>query len=78
MVKDGGGVRTYSTLLILRDLMAEIALAEFNLADEVSNSAPQPLGVPGDWIPRAYKNETSLNYHPCYYFDYIAGASTGG
>lgn len=78
MMTDGGGVRTWSTLLILRNLMAEIALAEYVLADAVSHSPPQPLGVPGDWIPRAHKNETSLNYHPFHYFDYIAGASTGG
>jgi hypothetical protein len=77
-MKDGGGVRTWSTLLILRHLMAEIALAEYLLADDVSDSPSQPLGVSGNWIPRAYKNETALNYHPCYYFDYIAGASTGG
>lgn len=77
-MKDGGGVRTYSTLLILRHLMAEIALAEYKLADEVTNSAPQISGEAGDWIPKAYKNETSQNYHPCNYFDYIAGASTGG
>ena len=77
-MKDGGGVRTYSTLLILRELMAEIALAEYYLADEVLSAAPQPLEIPGDWIPRAYKNETFLSYLPCQYFDYIAGTSTGG
>lgn len=58
--------------------MAEIAFAEYHLADAVLHSDPQPLGVPGDWFPRAYKTESSLNYHPCHYFDYIAGASTGG
>lgn len=77
-MKDGGGVRTYSTLLILRHLMSEIALAEYNLAEQASDSALQRPEAAGDWIPKAYKSETVQNHHPCYYFDYIAGASTGG
>lgn len=77
-MKDGGGIRTYSSLLILRHIMAEIALAEYKLADQASDSAPQRLAEAGDWIPKAYKSETFQHYHPCHYFDYIGGASTGG
>lgn len=58
--------------------MAEVALAEYKLADEVADSAPQLSGEAGDWIPKAYKNETFQNYHPCFYFDYITGTFTGG
>ena len=58
--------------------MSEIALAEYKLADQASDSASQRSGGAEDWIPKAYKSETFQNYHPCYYFDYIAGASTGG
>lgn len=58
--------------------MSEIALAEYNLADQAPDSVPQRPAEAGDWIPKAYKSETVQHYHPCYYFDYIAGASTGG
>lgn len=58
--------------------MAEIALAEYLLAKENPTPTPQLFGSKGDWIPKAYKQETFLNYQPCDYFDYIAGASTGG
>lgn len=60
---DGGGIRGYSSLLILRDLMHEIYEWEHKL------DALDPLG---EHIP---PEEELL---PCHYFDFMYGTSTGG
>lgn len=77
-MKDGGGVRTYSTLLILRQLMEDIAYIEsaFAIGDYEVN--PPPLYNSESLGPSVNARSASVNYYPCQYFSYIAGASTGG
>ncbi|KAF1937868.1 FabD/lysophospholipase-like protein [Clathrospora elynae] len=64
---DGGGIRGYSSLLIIRQLMHEVAECEQRLQTE---EGP----VPGS--ERCEFNEEELL--PCHYFDYMYGTSTGG
>ncbi|KAK1755713.1 patatin-like phospholipase-domain-containing protein [Echria macrotheca] len=72
---DGGGIRGYSSLIILRALMTEIAHIETSLDPKALSSAHtdriDPDSIP-DHVLR--KNQ----YLPCHYFDYIAGTSVGG
>lgn len=78
---DGGGVRGYSSLLILQRLMKEIGKLEMESDSGAISSAYSPLV---DCLPdvslAASPNETrpALEYLPCHYFDYVGGASTGG
>ncbi|KAJ9626873.1 hypothetical protein H2203_003329 [Taxawa tesnikishii (nom. ined.)] len=60
---DGGGIRGYSSLLILRALMHEVHCWELELhkLDPLEDSIPA--------------EEDLL---PCHYFDFIYGTSTGG
>jgi len=63
---DGGGIRGYSSLLILVRLMHEVAIWEQKLeADEIEDPAQRRKFV-----------EDELR--PCHYFDYMYGTSTGG
>lgn len=64
---DGGGIRGYSSLLILKQLMHEVAECEKRLAEE---EGPVPNSK------RSEFNEDNLL--PCHYFDYMYGTSTGG
>ncbi|EMD85806.1 hypothetical protein COCC4DRAFT_207232 [Bipolaris maydis ATCC 48331] len=64
---DGGGIRGYSSLLIIQQLMHEIAECERRIQDE---EGP----VPGT-ERREFKEDELL---PCHYFDYMYGTSTGG
>ena len=64
---DGGGIRGYSSLLIVQRLMHEIAQCERRLQEE---EGP----VPGS--TRREFDENDLL--PCHYFDYMYGTSTGG
>ncbi|KAF2759917.1 FabD/lysophospholipase-like protein [Pseudovirgaria hyperparasitica] len=64
---DGGGIRGYSTLLILLQLMREISTWERKLERE---EGP----IPGA-TSRSYAVNELL---PCHYFDYMYGTSTGG
>ena len=75
---DGGGVRTYSSILILQQLMVEIASVESNMARKKAEFPPKPLAAPGHRVPIASSPAASLNVRPCQYFDYIAGAFIGG
>lgn len=59
---DGGGIRGYSSLLILKALMKEIAIWESKLEAEQGGS-------------KTFEEGELL---PCLYFDYIFGTSTGG
>jgi hypothetical protein len=62
---DGGGIRGYSSLLILQHLMHEVAECEKRLQEEEG-----PIGT-----QREFKEDELL---PCHYFDYMYGTSTGG
>lgn len=64
---DGGGIRGYSSLLILKQLMHEVAVCEKRLQDEEG---------PVEGSTRRDFDEDQLL--PCHYFDYMYGTSTGG
>lgn len=64
---DGGGIRGYSSLLILQRLMHEVAECERRLQKE---EGP----VPGSQRQEFVEDELL----PCHYFDYMYGTSTGG
>ncbi|KAK0617365.1 patatin-like phospholipase-domain-containing protein [Immersiella caudata] len=72
---DGGGIRGYSSLIILRALMKEIALVEQTLEPHALSSAHTDRIDP-DTIPDYVLRKGQ--YLPCHYFDYIAGTSVGG
>ena len=78
---DGGGIRGYSSLLILQRLMKEIGILERESDSGAISSAYSPLV---DCLPdgkfAASPNGTrpAPEYLPCHYFDYVGGASTGG
>ena len=84
---DGGGIRGYSALLILQELMRVIKTLETSHRDGAAESSYHPLpwnplyatdsrtGVQAD--PGSRRAE-SAKWLPCHYFDYIAGTSTGG
>ncbi|KAK3692634.1 patatin-like phospholipase-domain-containing protein [Podospora appendiculata] len=72
---DGGGIRGYSSLVILRAIMHEIACVEQSVEPGALSSAHTDRIEP-DMIPaEVYKKG---QYLPCHYFDYIAGTSVGG
>ena len=90
---DGGGIRGYSALLILRELMEAIGEQERSypdgpdVADGPAVSSYHPLlpnllaATDDESLERlgAAKSPTASSpWLPCHYFDYIAGTSTGG
>ena len=72
-IVDGGGVRVYSSLLILKEIMETIIRLEESYRDEPigsyspANSSYHPL--------LSHKANVWL---PCHYFDYIGGTGSGG
>ena len=72
---DGGGIRGYSSLMILRALMREIERLERSLEPKALSSTHTDR-IPRDQIPDDVFREGQ--YLPCHYFDYIAGTSVGG
>ncbi|MCJ1349383.1 hypothetical protein MMC31_007623 [Peltigera leucophlebia] len=80
---DGGGIRGYSSLLILRALMNAIGEIERKWSSDPAESSfhplEQPPSVDSDAPPRdPILNTASSPWLPCHYFDYMAGTSTGG
>ncbi|KAL8680671.1 MAG: hypothetical protein Q9186_003156 [Xanthomendoza sp. 1 TL-2023] len=75
---DGGGVRGYSSLLILKSLMDEIASLEKQDNPSAGTSAFSPLIDLTSLYSDPMMKELQDTYRPCHYFDYIAGSSTGG
>ena len=63
---DGGGIRGYSSLLILKELTKQIAFWE-NKLEKISNKRAADQKV---WNWEAIQ--------PCLYFDFMYGTSTGG
>ncbi|KAF1983568.1 FabD/lysophospholipase-like protein [Aulographum hederae CBS 113979] len=63
---DGGGIRGYSSLIILRRLMHEISVWERKFEEE-----EQPVEAER----RTFDEDDLL---PCHYFDFMYGTSTGG
>jgi patatin-like phospholipase/acyl hydrolase len=70
---DGGGIRGLSSLFILQYLMNEIK--EIEERDGIDCSAHSVLSK-----DKANPDLERFHgtFHPCHYFDYIAGTSTGG
>lgn len=94
MLPDGGGIRGYSALLIIRALMKAIGNLEKNytarsvISDGPAESSYHPLspGVSATTDAASIKEQLESTkpdtdtspWLPCHYFDYMAGTSTGG
>ena len=78
---DGGGIRGFSSLLILQQLMENIRELERSADPKATSSAYSPLvDCLQDKGITSISNDTrsTSHYLPCHYFDYISGTSTGG
>lgn len=69
---DGGGVRGFTSLLLLQELMKKVGILERAVDPNALSSAYSP------WLDSTPSDEKQLGYKPCHYFDYIGGSSTGG
>jgi hypothetical protein len=70
---DGGGIRGYSTLLVIKELMRVISEVEVE-RDQQADSSYHPLPfVPnkGSQVPENERSQYSVRYLPVHYFDYI-------
>lgn len=75
---DGGGIRGYSSLLILRALMKAIGEIERNWPSDPAESSYHPLEPPNLDSDKDTERNIASPWLPCHYFDYMAGTSTGG
>ena len=78
---DGGGVRSFSSLLILQELMGAVEEYERRINPETRSSVDSPLvnRLPDEQPSRSAGYPRSVSgYLPCHYFDYVSGTSTGG
>ncbi|MCJ1359612.1 MAG: hypothetical protein MMC33_009614 [Icmadophila ericetorum] len=77
---DGGGIRGYLELLVLKTLMEYVGEAEEELDSEARHSYHPESGPEN--VRQALSNggqiDPARRYLPCHYFDYIGGSSTGG
>lgn len=82
---DGGGVRAYSSLLLLEALMREVARVEQDetLLSSLLEGTPgaDTTRAPSSFYPLDSKlppgDSEHLTYLPCHYFDFISGSGTG-
>ena len=82
---DGGGIRGYSALLIIKELMQAIGKIERRLGAQSSYHPFEPgigrergAGPKTSHNQREYPVTDTSPWLPCHYFDYMAGTSTGG
>ena len=84
---DGGGVRGYYSLLILKLLMTMVKIIEQSFTDGNGVERPanssfwphnQPLHVSHTALSGDSDQASRNHYLPCHYFDTISGTSTGG
>jgi Patatin-like phospholipase len=86
-VVDGGGIRGYYSLLILKLLMTMVKIVEQSFTDGNGVESPadssfwphnQPLHVSHTALSGESEGVSRNDYLPCHYFDTISGTSTGG
>ncbi|KAF2107386.1 acyl transferase/acyl hydrolase/lysophospholipase [Lophiotrema nucula] len=77
---DGGGIRGLSELLILQEIMTEVARIE-NERDGTQGSSEIPRSAhreDDESISESLHDHSVDNFLPCHYFDFICGTSLGG
>ncbi|KAI1063832.1 hypothetical protein LB506_005398 [Fusarium annulatum] len=78
---DGGGIRGYASLLVLKRIMTRIRELEYQHQDyRASDSSFYRWkgALEDNHLEDDPEPERVDEYLPCHYFDYVAGTSTGG